>query len=155
MTPPRPQCVDCLTEGITTVRAIHPASGPRSPRCATHVRARKKTQKARDHARRTEKNFEITAAEYAAIKEFQNGRCYICQRATGQRRALAVDHDHKHCPGRQGCRKCVRSLLCSPCNIGVLGHLRDDPAALRRAIQVIESHPAQSVLREMKAAEIE
>ena len=52
----------------------------------------------------------------------QRGLCAICGRP-GQR--LQVDHDHRHCPGRMGCRRCVRGLLCGRCNtaLGQLGDL--------------------------------
>jgi hypothetical protein len=35
-----------------------------------------------------------------------------------------VDHDHRHCPGTEGCRQCVRGLLCGKCNSG-LGWIGD------------------------------
>ena len=52
----------------------------------------------------------------------QGGLCAICGRR-GQR--LQVDHDHRHCAGRMGCRLCVRGLLCARCNtaLGQLGDL--------------------------------
>lgn len=69
---------------------------------------------------------------------YQGGKCFICQRATGKRRRLAVDHDHK--TGR------VRGLLCNPCNRDVLGHLRDSVAALERAVTYLKHPPADQVL---------
>ncbi|NKW62328.1 hypothetical protein GS931_21565 [Rhodococcus hoagii] len=35
----------------------------------------------------------------------------------------------------------MRAILCGPCNVGFLGHLRDDIDALRRAIEVVRDHP--------------
>jgi hypothetical protein len=55
----------------------------------------------------------ITAAERAYLASIQGGACAICGR-TGER--LQVDHDHRHCPGREGCRRCIRGLLCGRCN---------------------------------------
>ena len=43
----------------------------------------------------------------------QGGACAICERTD---RPLQVDHDHRHCPGREGCRQCVRGALCGRCN---------------------------------------
>lgn len=63
----------------------------------------------------------LTPAEVDALRALQRGLCAICGRA-GQ--ALQVDHDHRHCPGTHGCRRCVRGLLCPRCN-GNLGKLGD------------------------------
>ncbi|NKV78695.1 hypothetical protein GS911_11370 [Rhodococcus hoagii] len=67
------------------------------------------------HARRVTSTYGIGFNAYTAILEAQNGRCYICQRATGATRRLAVDHDHTCCPAGGSCGRCVRGLLCSPC----------------------------------------
>ena len=69
----------------------------------------------------------LTAEEYWQIYNYQGQRCFICQRATGARKRLSVDHDHE--------TRIVRGLLCTPCNRNVLGHLRDDKYALQRAIE--------------------
>lgn len=136
-------CKDCRAEGITTSRPA-PFSGPR---CATHHRAVVSRRKARAHERRTEATFGITGEQYWALYEFQGGRCYICQWARGTTKRLAVDHDHKKCgdnhPADQGCPRCVRALLCGPCNqmIGRLG-----VEALQRAVIVLTDPPAAAVL---------
>jgi hypothetical protein len=94
------------------------------------------------HTRAIWERYGLTAAQYDRLYRAQDGRCYICQRATGKTRRLSVDHDHAI-----GDRlEAVRALLCRPCN-NILGHLRDDPAALARAIEVITSMPAQAILR--------
>lgn len=65
----------------------------------------------------------LTPAEQDALFRAQGGRCAICQR-TDER--LVIDHDHRHCPGRQGCRRCVRGLLCNSCNVSLAafdGHM--------------------------------
>jgi len=58
----------------------------------------------------------ITPSERDALAELQGGACAVCRR-TGLR--LELDHDHRHCPGRTGCRRCVRGLLCGRCNAGL------------------------------------
>lgn len=62
----------------------------------------------------------LTPAEQDALVRLQDGRCAICARS-GLR--LAIDHDHRHCPGKMGCRRCVRGLLCWRCNtaLGAIG----------------------------------
>ena len=133
------ECKDCLEEGITTGRpAPHPG-----PRCATHHRARKRATSEGAWAKRIEETYGITAEEYYAIHEAQGGRCYICQRANGNVRRLAVDHDHD--------TGLVRGLLCKPCNRNVLGHARDDIEYFERAIAYLQSPPAQQVLGERVA----
>lgn len=135
------RCKDCMEEGITTKRK---ASYP-GPRCATHHRQRKRQLKASRHADHIGKTYGITPEEYKKLYEFQAGVCYICQRATGQRRKLAVDHDHD--------TGYVRGLLCKTCNYKILGHLRDDTEAFQRAIQYINNPPAFGVIGKRKVPE--
>lgn len=97
------------------------------------------------HGRWILQTYGITSEQYWALYGAQGGLCAICQRArgkgpdgTGRGKMLSVDHDHK--TGE------VRGLLCGPCNRDVLGHLRDDPAALRRAADYVENPPARRVL---------
>ena len=146
--PGKGRCVDCIAAGITTDRPT-PYGGPRSALCVTHYRQRKKHASVRNHARRIETNFGISAAEYQLLYQSQNGRCFICQYARGFSRRLAVDHDHNlpgctHPPER-GCPRCIRALLCSYCNqtIGRLG-----VEALQRAIVVLTDPPARRVLKQ-------
>lgn len=133
------RCVDCVKEGITTHRA---AKYP-GPRCYTHHQARKRKQSAARHGAHISATYGITSEEYDAIYKAQGGVCAICRRASGKRRRLAVDHDHK--------TGFVRGLLCRPCNRNVLGHLRDDPAALDRAIGYLHHPPAFDVIGKRKA----
>lgn len=137
--------MDCLAQGVTTKRPA-PHGGPRSPLCATHNRERRKRRSARAHELRVQNTFGITAEEYAALYEAQGGTCFICRKARGVARRLAVDHDHDLCgthPPEVGCRNCVRALLCSQCN-QLIGRL--DVEALKRAIEVLTDAPAQRIL---------
>lgn len=108
-------CKDCGS----TSRALK-APGPR---CATCLRALKKAQREAAWARGILQRYGITSEQYWALYEAQEGFCYICQRATGKVRRLAVDHDHA--------TGYVRGLLCKPCN-SVLAHFRDDEKAALR-----------------------
>jgi hypothetical protein len=54
----------------------------------------------------------LTPERYAALLESQGGVCADCRTAT----TLTVDHAHACCPGKYSCGKCVRALLCGPCN---------------------------------------
>lgn len=42
--------------------------------------------------------------------------CEICQRPFTAERKAEVDHDRACCPGKVSCRRCVRGLVCGPCN---------------------------------------
>lgn len=84
------------------------------------------------HAGRLEKTYGITAAEYQAILDMQDGRCAICGTISRSRR-LAVDHDHGE--------GSVRGLLCVSCNHDLLGAARDGTAILKAAIHYLENPP--------------
>ena len=138
-------CKDCIKEGTGTKRA---ANYP-GPRCYTHHHAKRERDRLRAHGRRVEANFGITSEDYWKLYAAQGGKCFICQRATGKARRLACDHDHQlardQCghPPEQGCRLCLRALLCGPCN-ELLG--RYGVEALKRAIEVLTDPPARKML---------
>lgn len=116
------ECVDCIAEGITTVR---PVEGVRVKRCTTHRRAFKKRSRRNAHGRMVEATYGIPQELYWALYEAQGGKCAICQIATGKTKRLAVDHDHKMAvevcghDADKGCPNCVRGLLCGVCNQGI------------------------------------
>jgi len=70
-------------------------------------------------------DYGIDAATYRALLDAQAHTCRICRKPetathqSGTLRRLAVDHDHKCCPGKKSCGKCVRGLLCSRCNSAI------------------------------------
>lgn len=70
----------------------------------------------------------MTPREFHDRLEDQNELCASCGDpidATATR-GVAIDHDHKCCPGAASCGKCVRGLLCMSCNLA-LGMIKDDP----------------------------
>lgn len=117
-----------------------PAPYP-GPRCATHHRARKKALREAAHGRSILKTYGITKEQYEELYAAQDGVCFICQRATGKTKKLAVDHDHK--------TGYVRGLLCSTCN-KILGHLRDDDYAASRIVSYLMWPPAFGVIGKVK-----
>lgn len=108
--------------------------------CATCQRKLNKERARIAHGHYLERTYGITIDEYDAIKAAQGGVCFVCRRATGASKRLAVDHDHR----LQG-REAVRGILCSPCN-RLLGHLRDDPVIIARLGQYLAEPPARIVL---------
>lgn len=130
-------CKDCTAEGVTRTRpAVHPG-----PRCATHHRAKRNSDRARAHGSRIFATYGITLDEYAALYQAQGERCAICRWARGVSKKLAVDHDHALGNGRDA----VRGLLCGPCN-QMLGRAGDDPELFRRAARYLTDPPAPAVL---------
>lgn len=131
----RTACKDCVAEGVTTKRrAPHPG-----PRCASHHRALKSKRKNVSWETHLMTTYGITTEQYWTLYAYQGGLCNICRRAKGTgRRKLAVDHDHA--TGE------IRQLLCLRCNRHVLGHLRDDSDALRRAADSIDNPPARDAI---------
>lgn len=100
--------------------------------------------------RRAMTTYGVTPQQYRDLYVAQHGCCFVCRTAKGKNpddpkgrggRRLGVDHNHV--TGR------VRALLCSgstsanTCN-RLIG--RYDLNALRRAVQVLEEEPAQTVL---------
>ncbi len=85
--------------------------------------------------------YNITFQDYEAMLIKQDFRCAICpqQHGWGRYEKLHVDHDHQCCKGSKSCGKCVRSLLCSHCNI-MLGNAHDDIDILKAAIDYLQTH---------------
>jgi hypothetical protein len=99
------------------------------PRCATHHRAFKRQQKANNHDRMVVKVYGLLPGEYERMYEEQGGVCFICRRANGRTKRLAVDHDHD--------TGLVRGLLCGPCNKFV-GYVRNSADAFRRGAAYLD-----------------
>lgn len=144
--PRQTRCIDCNAEGRQTPRSAYNPG----PRCDEHWREEKRRKSKAVHANMVENTYGITGEQYWAIYEAQGGRCAVCQWSSGKRKRLAVDHDHnapccgtQH-PKEQGCSKCVRALVCGPCNKDVLGRLGIE--GLENAIKVLKDKPAQKVL---------
>ena len=88
---------------------------------------------------RRRKNYNVSPERQAKLLSAQNGCCPICGiHYTKAKLAFLVDHDHTCCPGDYSCGKCVRGLLCRPCNVGI-GNLKDNVENLRRAIAYLRN----------------
>lgn len=66
------------------------------------------------------RRYGITLERYDELLAAQGGICYLCEEPP-KRRRLAVDHDHRCCPGKITCGRCIRGLLCFGCN-SLMGH---------------------------------
>lgn len=146
MTVAKPKvCKDCVAEGLPPSRQ---AKFP-GPRCYSHDGVRKRNMRLAAHGNRTQSRFGLSPEGYETLFQFQGGACIGCGRAKGNREGargkknLAVDHDHSCCSGPTSCGRCVRMLLCGPCN-DVLAHFRDDPVALERLAGALRHWPSRA-----------
>ncbi len=90
---------------------------------------------------------------YTSKLHSQKEHCALCEATlsnNGDR--LGIDHNHKHCPGKYGCKICVRGLLCSVCNarLGYLeqilqeAQVKPQPGSwIERAMRYIDSYKHQ------------
>jgi hypothetical protein len=83
--------------------------------------------------------FGMTRDDYDRMLAAQGGVCKVCGTDVPGGRGVEfhVDHDRACCPGHRSCGKCIRGLLCSPCNV-ILGLAKDDPERLRGLADYIE-----------------
>ena len=132
-------CPDCAAIGRVRYKSCKCKRAHPKGRCHTCHRSQLKSRTAASHDAYVVETYGLRPGEYKALYAAQGGRCYICLRAKGLSRRLAVDHDHA--------TGFVRGLLCTTCN-KELGHARDDPAHFERAIEYLKEPPAIQLLGE-------
>lgn len=73
----------------------------------------------------------INEETYFDRLDFQGWMCATpgCGTPHTPENRLFVDHDHDHCPTRESCGKCIRGLICPPCN-SAMGLVGDNPIVL-------------------------
>lgn len=70
-------------------------------------------------AYRLKTRYGLTVEQYNQLFEKQEGKCALCgKHQSDLKMRLAVDHDHQTSE--------IRSLLCSYCNLRVIGRIRKD-----------------------------
>jgi hypothetical protein len=139
------QCIDCKAGDPTStnkpVRKLATSSG-QAPRCATHLREVTTRRRKQARAARVQSTYNLSAEDNHSLFLLQGGKCWLCQKATGATKSLAVDHDHK--TGE------VRGRLCGPCN-QFIGRLGDDPEAAQRLVAYLTG---DTPYRRLKAAQV-
>lgn len=89
--------------------------------------------------RNRDARFSLPLGTLQRMYEDQGGCCAICAEPMTID-AAHIDHDHNCCPARaRSCGRCVRSLLCRGCNLGV-GMFGDDPDRLIAAAAYLLRH---------------
>ncbi|AID58838.1 homoendonuclease [Mycobacterium phage Gaia] len=89
--------------------------------------------------------YKLTPEAYEKLLDKQGGGCAICGSKSSQSKGrdyLFVDHDHSCCPGAKSCGKCIRALLCHPCNM-LIGHAWEDIKILQSAIDYLSEYAKQ------------
>jgi hypothetical protein len=81
--------------------------------------------------------YNLTESDLDALIQACGSACSICQKPLSTFAEMNIDHDHSCCPGRNSCGKCVRGILCMPCNQG-LGFFRDSQDRLSDAIEYLK-----------------
>lgn len=135
------RCKDCPDAANT-----RPAPFP-GPRCHTHNREWRKRAQRLAHGRMIVAKYKMAPEQYKRLYEAQGGCCFICRKAKGLSKMLAVEHEHnkegcEH-PPEYGCIRCWRALTCSRCN-SLVAFL--DVDALLRAVELLTDPPARRVL---------
>lgn len=75
----------------------------------------------------------LTQEDFDILLEAQKGGCAICGSTDPKNTNWCIDHDHSCCPSLNSCcGRCVRGLLCAPCNAG-LGMFYDSVDLLEAA----------------------
>jgi hypothetical protein len=92
---------------------------------------------------RLQSQFNISEEWYNIQLSEQGDVCATCKKPNSNGRRLAVDHDRRCCPGRKSCGKCVRGLLCHPCNIA-LERLESTPTWVSNAQQYLRAHTTET-----------
>ena len=97
----------------------------------------------KEHPERVLNNYRVrtyglTTLAWIQLFESQGCGCAVCKRMDPtDKNGWQTDHDHSCCPGKKSCGRCVRGILCGPCNKG-LGALLDSPEILRNGADYIE-----------------
>jgi hypothetical protein len=108
--------------------------------CADTYTARSPYGLCKAHAQDA-RRYSLTGDQLLAL--WENPVC--SNEGCGSTERLHVDHDHSCCPpdrfrhsNRNACGKCVRGLLCQPCNLA-LGHAGESVERLRGLIAYLEN----------------
>lgn len=113
--------------------------------CHSCHHARKRHRRRVSRLSSVRRLYGLSETDLSALLAAQRGRC-ACGRRMNVTKAANVDHWHgcPHCAGK-GCRRCVRGLLCGPCNT-YLGYIGDKPSSLLGLLWHVQAWPAQAVL---------
>lgn len=113
----RPACKDCTRAANRAWRSSRP----------NYEKERYQRTRVETRQRHLVRKYGVSLADYERMLVAQGGRCAICECVEASQHNGVFHVDHCHATGA------VRGLLCRGCN-HVLGHVKDDPEVLKRAI---------------------
>lgn len=119
-------CLICSAEGVRARRAT--PEGQQAHRDASKRWRESNNERHKDNNARW--HYGVGHGTYDTMLAAQDGKCAICETITPGVRLVRFHIDHCHKTEK------VRGLLCEHCNRGI-GHFKDDPALLRRAIKYL------------------
>lgn len=144
------ECVNCAAQPVgvrpATPRPIDPRSGPRTPRCHTHVEAQLKASRRRAAERKQQVRYGITPDDYDALLAAQGGLCPCGNRVRDRDHDHELARSHAH-PRERACKACLRGLLCATCNRDILGR-GYDTARLRALADYLDDPPARRLWKD-------
>lgn len=89
--------------------------------------------------------YRLRKDDWLRLLDNQNNVCAICALVF----PTDVDHDHSCCSGPKSCGKCVRSLLCNPCN-SKLNLVEYEPELVLKLQAYLLTHRQEKLLSEDK-----
>lgn len=131
-------CSKCDKEKVISEFAKNPSSkSGLSNKCRECFNAQVRARYTKDDRRRhhLRYKFGLSLEQYEQMIEDCDARCPACKR---QSTDLHIDHDHRCCSGKSSCGKCIRGLLCGPCN-RALGLLQENEEAILGLLEYIRT----------------
>lgn len=112
---------ECRTCHGARLRRWHAENPGKYTEYSSRCRERNPERDAANKLRTRCTAYGITPERYWEMLEEQDGHCAMCPKTPEENgRMLAVDHDHACCPDKlRSCGRCVRALLCGPCNVAI------------------------------------
>ena len=88
------------------------------------------------------RNYNLTPEQFNQIFLEQDSKCAACGSKTSRwTKGWCVDHDHSCCEKLPTCGKCVRGVLCMPCNMAA-GVMKDNIQDLQSLVKYLENKRA-------------
>lgn len=93
-----------------------------------------------DYSEKERKRFHkygLMPEDFQKLLASQNFQCALCP-AKYKDDQWHLDHDHRCCPERRACEKCIRGILCHKCNLG-LGFVEKNIEDIDKVLSYVRS----------------